>query len=219
MINLFKKMKKEKGSVTLFVLIACMFMIIILLIVNIGIMNKNRSEEKKIEEIAKQYNQNETDLNNAYEKIVDENEYITKGELIEIIYPVGSIYISTNNQNPGEYLGGKWESYGEGRTIVGAGTGTDSNNVQKVFEINETGGEYEHTLTVNEMPLHNHRIFITANSYTAVSGGDYLTTTSASSSSIVTSGRNLGITQENGGNQSHNNIQPYVVTYIWKRVS
>ena len=99
-------MKKEKGSVTLFVLIACMFMIIILLIVNIGIMNKNRSEEKKIEEIAKQYNQNETDLNNAYEKIVDENEYITKGELIEIIYPVGSIYISTNNQNPGEYLGG-----------------------------------------------------------------------------------------------------------------
>ena len=212
-------MKKEKGSVTLFVLIACMFMIVILLIVNIGIMNKNRSEEKKIEEIAKQYNQNETELNNAYEKIVDENEYLTKGELIEIIYPVGSIYITTNGQNPGEYLGGEWESYGEGRTIVGAGTGTDSNNVQKVFEINETGGEYEHTLTVNEMPLHNHRIFITANSYTAVSGGDYLTTTSASSSSIVTSGRNLGITQENGGNQSHNNIQPYVVTYIWKRVS
>ena len=78
-------MKKEKGSVTLFVLIACMFMIVILLIVNIGVMNKNGSEEKKIEEIAKQYNQNETDLNNEYEKIVDENEYVTKGELIEII--------------------------------------------------------------------------------------------------------------------------------------
>ena len=105
-------MKKEKGSVTLFILIACMFMIVILLIVNIGVMNKNRSEEKKIEEIEKQYNQNETDLNNAYEKIVDENEYVTKGELIEIIYPVGSIYITTNGQNPGEYLGGEWESYG-----------------------------------------------------------------------------------------------------------
>ena len=149
-------MKKEEGSVTLFVLIACMFMIIILLIVNIGIMNKNRSEEKKIEEIAKQYNQNETDLNNAYEKIVDENEYLTKGELIEIIYPVGSIYITTNEQNPGEYLGGEWESYGEGRTIVGAGTGTDSNNMQKVFEINETGGEYEHTLNTSELAEHSH---------------------------------------------------------------
>ena len=212
-------MKKEKGSVTLFILIACMFMIVILLIVNIGVMNKNGSEEKKIEEIAKQYNQNETDLNNAYEKIVDENEYVTKGELIEIIYPVGSIYITTNGQNPGEYLGGEWESYGEGRTIVGAGTGTDSNNVQKVFEINETGGEYEHTLTGNEMPAHNHRIFVTANSYEAILGGDYLTTTSASSSSIVTSGRSEGRTKENGGSQSHNNIQPYVVTYIWKRVS
>ena len=226
MINLFKKMKKEKGSVTLFVLIACMFMIIILLIVNIGIMNKNRSEEKKIEEIAKQYNLSETELDNTYGELTDGNEYVTAEQVQQMIdnnllkqYPVGSIYISTNNQNPGDYLGGEWESYGEGRTIVGAGTGTDSNNVQKVFEINETGGEYEHTLTVNEMPLHNHRIFVTANSYTAVSGGDYLTTTSASSSSIVTSGRNLGITQENGGNQSHNNIQPYVVTYIWKRVS
>ena len=78
-------MKKEKGSVTLFILIACMFMIVILLIVNIGIMNKNRSEEKKIEEIAKQYNQNETDLDDAYKKAVDENEYLTKSEILELI--------------------------------------------------------------------------------------------------------------------------------------
>ena len=217
-------MKKEKGSVTLFVLIACMFMIVILLIVNIGVMNKNRSEEKKIEEIAKQYNQNETDLNNAYEKIVDENEYVTKGELIEIIYPVGSIYITTNGQNPGEYLGGEWESYGEGRTIVGAGTGTDSNNVQKVFEINETGGEYEHTLTVNELARHRHNFLNNGNEYVgfgyaSASGGSGRLNFFSGSDEVSSSNPRNTTIQYNGGNQAHNNIQPYVVTYIWKRIS
>ena len=209
-------MKKEKGSVTLFVLIACMFMIVILLIVNIGVMNKNGSEEKKIEEIAKQYNQNETDLNNAYEKIVDENEYVTKGELIEIIYPVGSIYITTNGQNPGEYLGGEWESYGEGRTIVGAGTGTDSNNVQKVFEINETGGEYEHTLTVNEMPNHYHQYY---RQYVGSGYNDYNNRTLASNGQVSGGNPPSADTNAVGGNQPHNNMQPYIVTYIWKRIS
>ena len=43
-------MREEKGSITLFVLISCMFMVVILLVVNIGVMNKNRSQEKNLEE-------------------------------------------------------------------------------------------------------------------------------------------------------------------------
>ena len=131
-------------------------------------------------------------------------------------YPIGSIYITTNEQNPSEYIGGQWESYGEGRTIVGAGTGADENNVQKVFEINQTGGEYQHTLTVNEMPKHNHpawaknvRINTASDWNTGVSC--HFTNADAFSHSYMN-----GYT---GGDQPHNNIQPYVVTYIWKRIS
>ena len=91
--------KEEKGSVTLFVLIACMFMIMVLLMINIAVMNRNRSQERELEEIAKEYNQNETDLDNAYAKVVGENDYATVSEITNIIYPVGSIYITTNNQN------------------------------------------------------------------------------------------------------------------------
>ena len=91
-------MKKEKGSVTLFVLISCMFMIVILLVVNIGVMNKNRSQEKELEEISKQYSQNETDLNNSYDEIIDENEYLTKNEILELMekdneYHVGDMVL------------------------------------------------------------------------------------------------------------------------------
>ena len=210
------EIKKEKGSITLFVLISCLFMIIILLVVNIGVMNKNRSQEKNLEEIAKQYSQNETDLNNAYLGEIDENSASIVSQLINVIYPVGSIYITTNEQNPGEYLGGEWESYGEGRTIVGAGTGTDENNVQKMFEINQTGGEYQHTLTVNEMPSHNHTISSATlwawNSSYPINSSEMGGTKSRWNAKSIS-------TDTRGGSQAHNNIQPYVVTYMWKRIS
>ena len=216
-------MKEEKGSVTLFVLVSCMFMVVILLVVNIGVMNKYKSQEKNLDEIAKQYNQNETDLDNAYAKVTDENEYVTVKDVQKMLdenllkqYPIGSIYITTNEQNPSEYIGGEWESYGEGRTIVGAGTGTDENNVKKVFEVNQTGGEYQHTLTVNEMPSHNHAISSATlwawnSSYPFNSSEMGGTKSRWNAKSISTDTR--------GGSQAHNNIQPYVVTYIWKRIS
>ena len=131
-----------------------------------------------------------------------------------MFYPVGSIYITTNNQNPSEYIGGKWESYGEGRTIVGAGTGADENNVQKVFEINQTGGEYQHTLTVNEMPSHNHRNFVINQDGTVAKHA--ITVEYNSKPNYNNSGY---YTTNTGGSQAHNNIQPYIVTYMWKRIS
>ena len=216
-------MKKEKGSVTLFVSIACVFMIMILLMVNIGVINKNRNQEKELEEIAKQYNQNEIDLDTTYAKVADENGYVTVKDVQEMIdenllkqYPIGSIYITTNEQNPSEYIGGEWESYGEGRTIVGAGTGIDENNIQKVFEINQTGGEYQHTLTINEMPSHNHYL---RKPYVFYNGS--LNPTNYGK--ITAGGRYqndiANYTDNSGKDQAHNNIQPYITTYMWKRVS
>ena len=209
---MMKKIIQEKGSVTLFVLIACMFMIMVLLMVNIAVMNRNRSQERELEEIAKEYNQNEIDLDNAYAKVVGENDYATVSEITNIIYPVGSIYITTNNQNPSEYLGGEWESFGEGRTIVGAGTGTDENNVQKVFEIEQTGGEYEHKLIVAEMPSHTHQL-------TKATGAGSLTGNAVvPPHNGISAGATVG-PAPTGGDQPHNNVQPYIVTYMWKRIA
>ena len=78
--------------------------------------------------------------------------------MLDVSYPVGSIYITTDLKNPAETLGGEWVSYGEGRTLIGAGTGTDTNNEERTFAVNDTGGEYKHTLTINEMPSHKHNL-------------------------------------------------------------
>ena len=85
-----------------------------------------------------------------------------KTETLNEMYPVGSIYISTSISTASELektLGvGTWESYASGKTLVGVGTGTDSNSVSRTFKANETGGEYTHNLTTSEMPSHSHSI-------------------------------------------------------------
>ena len=80
-------MKKEKGSITLFVLIACMFMIIILLMINIGVANKSRNQEKQLGQIVEEYSVNTTDIDSEYEKVanVSDNPYITSEDVIELI--------------------------------------------------------------------------------------------------------------------------------------
>lgn len=59
------------------------------------------------------------------------------------MYPVGSVYITYNNVNPGTFLGGTWERFGQGRTLVGEGTGNDGSTSMS-FTSGSTGGEYQH---------------------------------------------------------------------------
>ena len=80
-----EKRKSQRGSITLFVLIACMFFIIILLIINIGVINRNTNQEKKLEEISKAYEVNENDIDDTYKRVVDENQYATIGDVYEIV--------------------------------------------------------------------------------------------------------------------------------------
>lgn len=75
---------------------------------------------------------------------------------LDMVYPVGSIYLSTNATNPAVLFGGTWEAYAQGRVLIGAGTGTDSRSEKKTFAAGDTGGEYNHQLTVEEMPSHDH---------------------------------------------------------------
>ena len=72
-------------------------------------------------------------------------------DIFNAVYPVGSIYMSVNNVNPGLLFGGTWEAWGSGRVPVGV----DANDTD--FDtVEETGGEKTHALTVSEMPTHNH---------------------------------------------------------------
>ena len=91
----------------------------------------------------------------------DKTQRVTFGSfqqtLVDSIWPVGSIFISTQNANPSTYMTEtSWVAYSQGRVLVGAGTGEDQENPPMSFSGGDQGGEYLHRLTVPEMPPHSH---------------------------------------------------------------
>lgn len=155
-------------------------------------------------------------------------------ELVDILYPVGHIYMSTNSANPGTlFPGTTWEAYAQGRVLIGAGTGTDSRSEKKTFAAGSTGGEYNHQLTVGEMPSHTHNASTNSSgnhSHTLNYGYDdndaqqtsvdncWDTQKQISTSEAGTHSHTVLI-ENTGNNSPHSNMQPYVVCYVFKRTA
>lgn len=137
----------------------------------------------------------------------------------KLLYPVGAIYITYENTNPGTFLGGTWVQFGQGRVLMGQGEGNDGSTSMS-FTDGSTGGEYNHTLTTNEMPSHNHTLYFD-NGQVAKLWQISTRFSSGSQSAIVSYGTSNDYPQiaNTGGGGSHNNIQPYITVYFWRRTS
>lgn len=128
--------------------------------------------------------------------------------ILDVIFPVGSIVIKADNEDYSSWLGFTWE-----RTLVGrVAVGIDS--TQTEFDtIGETGGEKTHTLTINEIPSHRHDI---GSRRINVKQGtdDYW--------EVPYNSQELSYTfysQYTGGGQGHNIMNPYQVVAYWKRTA
>lgn len=165
--------------------------------------------------------------------------------IANIIYPVGSIYMSVNATSPETLFGGVWEQLKD-RFLLGSGD---------TYSAGTTGGEATHTLTTNEMPshthiqnshnhsqnAHSHYGRYDDNSYvmsettgasnkrvTAVSSGSVYVDTAGSAafhhynstgSTTATNNSQTATNQNTGGGQAHNNMPPYMSVYMWKRTA
>ena len=136
---------------------------------------------------------------------------LDKASLLDLTYPVGSIYMSVSNVNPSNLFGGTWVEFASGRTLVGVDTSqTQFNTVEK------TGGSKTHKLTIDEMPIHTPKW----NGYSAGSlyTGSGTSVTHALFGNDTWNGSKANGIQPVGGDQPHNNLQPYITCYIWKRI-
>lgn len=144
-------------------------------------------------------------------------------EMLNRVYPVGSIYLSIDETNPSEKFGGTWLAFSEGRMLVGVDSAqTDLN------EVGKTGGEKMHTLTKNELPaaqvdvvphMGMDYVIRTIDPYAgAIPAGN---TNYALKLSGVTHGSAGGKlnTKPLGLGEAHNNMPPYITVYMWKRIA
>lgn len=135
-------------------------------------------------------------------------------------YPVGSIYLSVTDANPAALFGGTWERISQGRFLIGAGANVaNTTNYwgeypagKENFPAGEMGGEVEHTLTVDEIPAHTHSERLEWSNTKAWG----LTGTGEGANAVVDQG---GVTGSTGGGKPHSNMPPYLVCYMWRRVS
>lgn len=121
-----------------------------------------------------------------------------KGTLTLLAHPVGSIYISTESTSPSSLFGGTWARI-EDRFLIAAG---------ETYAAGTTGGEAEHTLTIEEMPAHNHGMGLNG------AGSVYAHTVD-----WATSSTGSGTTGMAGEGQAFSIMPPYLAVYVWKRTA
>ena len=167
---------------------------------------------------------------------------LDKTSILNLVYPVGSIYMSANNVSPQTFLGGTWVAWGAGRVPVGVSSSdTDFNTAEK------TGGEKTHRLSVDEMPRHDHSgtnstvetetihtrptggalQYLGINTYTVKYDIDekeqqYLVAPVGGQTLDVENGTVINSQYgvcPNGSGVAHNNLQPYITCYMWKRTA
>lgn len=137
--------------------------------------------------------------------------YVAQSALLDLVYPIGAIYMSVNSTSPATLFGGTWEQI-EDTFLLSAGS---------TYTAGNTGGEATHTLTVEEMPSHMHLEYYTWSGAGSV-GGNWktnMTSTTNGGSGAWTHSSGLTDVSYTGGSGAHNNMPPYLVVYVWKRTA
>lgn len=134
--------------------------------------------------------------------------------IIDVAYPVGSIYISSSTTHPSIVFGGVWEHFAEDKFLLGVGS---------TYGYNTTGGSADAVVV-----SHNHKAstnnFVESNTAIVKSGQRAFTSTSSSgiyyvySQNSNTSLTTHNTTQTAGESGNGKNMPPYLTVFMWKRV-
>ena len=161
------------------------------------------------------------------------------------IFPIGAIYTTATNTNPGTFIGFTWEAFAPGRTLVGAGNNGESNWTGGLERGSET-----HTLEETEIPAHSHTTATHngttgqngAHNHRSENGGNFWVDTASGNIISISPGgatpQLLNVTftdtepdhnhsftvpgqttSEVGAGAAHDNIQPSLGVYYWRRTA
>lgn len=157
----------------------------------------------------------------AIENVEGYENLATKTDLAEAIetvqYAVGDIHITEDDSDPGQKFGyGEWTLISRGRALVGVDAEQSDDEAdyepdQDFQTVGQEGGEKTHTLTVDEIPSHDHNKLL--------GGWQADGNTPNNVNGIRGTGNKGERTEKTGGDQPHNIMQPYYCVYIWRRTA
>jgi hypothetical protein len=135
---------------------------------------------------------------------------VTLAQVIDALYAVGDLKFTAVNVNPGtRFAGTTWAAWGSGRGLIGYDAGqTEFDTAEK------TGGAKTHALQTSEMPAHTHVITSQTATTGAATSYEHGTLDTSSAEAEATE-----VTGSTGGGGAHNNLQPYIVGFMWKRTA
>lgn len=135
--------------------------------------------------------------------------------LIDMFYPVGSIYMSTSSTNPSDFMGGTWVAWGSGRVPVGVDTNDTDFNTP-----NKTGGEKTQELRAMIGAINGNPGSLGYNPTGAVGGISYTNNYGIAGNrpGNVTSINHSTLVRRADGNNART-IQPYITCYMFRRTA
>lgn len=164
----------------------------------------------------------------------------TKIDIMKAVYPLGSIFTTVSDTNAlattaaevATLMGfGTWVPFGRGEVLVGLDDRGTTEEPVDFDTVEDTGGAKTHTLTTEEIPSHNHannlrvqagdNTLVDTSLITVVAGGDALDHLNGNYPTSTDTGLTGGVSDSESDDYqdtvAHNNLQPYVVVYMWKR--
>ena len=156
------------------------------------------------------------------------DSYVTKQELVDLIYPIGSIYISVNSVSPATLFGGTWEQI-QDRFLLSAGSTYTAGNTGGVSENSHSHqdglvyGSYFRNLAMEQNTNAGLVNYDSANNtslaiWTQLTNSNVFVNDSTATSSKEVSAAHYRHTA-NVSYSTINNMPPYLVVNIWKRTA
>lgn len=146
-------------------------------------------------------------------------EHVLK-KLRDEMYPVGSLYFSTNSTSPSTIYGGTWERYGKGRTLVSV------NESDTDFTAGKTGGEKTHRHNLPKLFGHFNmggtEIRATTqslNASTVWQANVHTTVNVYADTSVHNSGLKISVPIDDDTDVRASTLQPYISVYVWRRTA
>lgn len=130
--------------------------------------------------------------------------------LVDLFYPIGSIYMSTDTTNPQSRFTGTYWLPIYNRFLLGAGD---------TYKAGTMGGEATHTLTRSEIPSHYHDEYLGNDGGSDSAPSGYSGWPNIAYISKKTWWVTGSKTSAAGGDGAHNNMPPYLAVYMWRRVT